>query len=78
MLMTQVFRWSALAAGVLYGAVHRNTLFKQAEDKQKQAEYAHKEQLIQEAKAEYQKKKNGHNESSTIPSLYYDENWLIG
>jgi hypothetical protein len=66
MLMTQVFRWSALGAGVLYGVVHRNTLAKQAEYKQKQADYAYKEELIKEAKAEYQKKKNGHNESSTI------------
>jgi F-type H+-transporting ATP synthase subunit e len=69
MLMIQVFRWSALGAGVPYGGVHRNTLAKKAEYKQKQAEYAHKEELIREAKAEYQKKKNGHNESSMNPSL---------
>jgi len=53
-----VFRWSLLGLGVLYGAVHRNTLAKQAEHKRLRDEYAHKQALIAEARAEYAKLKN--------------------
>ena len=43
---------------MLYGVVHRNTLAKQAERKRLQDEYAHKQALIAEARAEYAKLKN--------------------
>ena len=69
----QVFRWSAVGVGVVYGIVHRSTLTKKAEYKRQQDEYAFKEQLIKEAKAEYQKKKNGPSvESSMSISLKRD------
>jgi F-type H+-transporting ATP synthase subunit e len=61
----QVFRWSALGVGVVYGVVHRNTLSKHAEHKRLQAEQAHKEELIKEARAEYQRQKS----SNAGPSL---------
>jgi F-type H+-transporting ATP synthase subunit e len=66
-----VFRWSALGVGVVYGIVHRNTLAKQAEYKRQQAEYAHKEELIKEAKVEYQKHKNGSANASSMTSPSY-------
>ena len=62
----QVFRWSALGVGVVYGIVHRSSLTKKAEYKRQQEEYAFKEELIKEARAEYQKKKNGSTTSSMI------------
>ena len=70
LIRIQVFRWSALGVGVVYGVVHRSTLSKQAEHKRLQAEIAHKEELIKEARAEYQRRKN----SNAGPSLseFYD------
>ena len=67
-----MFRWSALGVGVVYGIVHRNSLVKQAEHKRQQAEYAYKEELIKEAKAEYQKHKNGSVNASSMASSGYD------
>ena len=63
-LTKQVFRWSALGVGVVYGIVHRYTLTRQAEHKRKQEEYAFKDQLIREAKAAYLRQKNSENENS--------------
>ena len=51
---------------MVYGIVHRNTLAKQAEIKRKQEEYAFKEELIKEAKAEYQRRKNTSAGSSIL------------
>ena len=65
LMHSQVFRWSALGVGAVYGIVHRSTLSKQAERKRLQAEYAHKEELIKEARAEYQRRKH----PNTAPSL---------
>ena len=50
--------------GVTYGIVHRSSLTRKAEYKRQQDEYAFKEELIKEAKAEYQKKKNSGSGSS--------------
>jgi hypothetical protein len=52
--------------GVVYGIVHRNTLARRAEHKRKEDEYAFKEGLINEARAEYLKRKN----PSTEPSKF--------
>ncbi|VVT48379.1 uncharacterized protein SAPINGB_P001750 [Magnusiomyces paraingens] len=48
-----VFRWGALASGVVYGFFHNITLSNQAAEKKASAEYAHKEDLIKQAKAKY-------------------------
>ena len=66
---TTVSSWTsvlgiALGVGVVYGIVHRNSLTRKAEYKRQQDEYAFKEELIKEAKAEYQKKKNSGSGSS--------------
>ncbi|KAJ8655514.1 hypothetical protein O0I10_008800 [Lichtheimia ornata] len=53
-----VGRWSALAFGLVYGYSHNASLQKQAEEKKRQLEYKHKEQLIEEAKRAYAAKKN--------------------
>ncbi|KAI9306773.1 ATP synthase E chain-domain-containing protein [Cunninghamella echinulata] len=50
-----VGRWSALAFGLVYGYTHNASLNKQAEEKQKQAAYHHKELLIEQAKLAYAK-----------------------
>ncbi len=61
-----MFRWSALGVGFVYGIVHRSSLTKKAEYKRQQEEYAFKEELIKEARAEYQKKKHGSTNTSSI------------
>ncbi|KAI8062585.1 ATP synthase E chain-domain-containing protein [Gongronella butleri] len=53
--LVNVGRWSALGLGVVYGAVHNCSLQKDAEKQRKQADYHHKELLIQQAKAAYAK-----------------------
>lgn len=50
-----VFRYSLLGAGVVYGFVHRHNLEAAEEQKQKQAEWKKEEKLIRQAKAEYAK-----------------------
>ncbi|ODV95156.1 hypothetical protein PACTADRAFT_49900 [Pachysolen tannophilus NRRL Y-2460] len=50
-----VLRWSSLAAGVVYGVYHNQVLKSAGKEKEEQAEYAHKQKLIAEAKAEYAK-----------------------
>ena len=52
----QVFRYSALAAGVVYGAYHQTSLNSQARRADADREYARKAQLIEQAKAEWKKK----------------------
>ncbi|KAI8368261.1 ATP synthase E chain-domain-containing protein [Radiomyces spectabilis] len=59
-----VGRWSALAFGLVYGYTHNASLKKQAEEKQKQAEYRHKEELIEKARLAYAKKQAGPQEPS--------------
>ncbi|KAK9247164.1 F-type H+-transporting ATP synthase subunit E [Lipomyces tetrasporus] len=50
-----VFRWTALGAGVVYGLVHSYSLSVASEKKAAAAEWTHKEALIAKAKAEYAK-----------------------
>ncbi|KAK9468977.1 hypothetical protein V1512DRAFT_202358 [Lipomyces arxii] len=52
---TQVFRWTALASGVVYGGYHSFVLKSEAASRRAAAEWAHKESLISQAKAEYAK-----------------------
>lgn len=51
----QVFRYSALIAGVFYGFTHDLSLKAAGEKKKEEAEYQKKLKLIDEAKAEYKK-----------------------
>lgn len=48
-----VLRYSALGAGVLYGAVHRYNLESAVSEQHKAEEWKKQEKLIKEAKAEY-------------------------
>ncbi|KAG7665567.1 TIM11 [[Candida] subhashii] len=48
-----VIRWSFLGAGVVYGALHRQTLKSAAEEKSVASKFAQQQKLIDEAKAEY-------------------------
>lgn len=52
---SQVFRYSALVAGILYGFTHDLTLKAEAAKKKEEVEYQKKVKLIAEAKAEYKK-----------------------
>ncbi|KAI1612171.1 ATP synthase E chain-domain-containing protein [Exophiala viscosa] len=51
-----VLRWSALAAGIFYGFTHQRTISSNTAAAHAHAEYQHKLDLIQKAKAEYAKK----------------------
>jgi hypothetical protein len=52
----QVLRWSALVAGIFYGFTHQRTISANNAAAHAHAEYQHKLDLIQKAKAEYAKK----------------------
>lgn len=52
----QVLRWSALVAGIFYGFSHQRTITANTAAAHAQAEYQHKVDLIQKAKAEWAKK----------------------
>jgi len=54
--VVNVLRYSALGAGVIYGFIHQRTIYTQAEKQKDSAEYAHKEALIRQAKAEWAKR----------------------
>lgn len=48
-----VLRYSALGAGIVYGAVHRYNLVSTAEKDARAAQIKQEEKLIRQAKAEY-------------------------
>lgn len=50
-----VLRYSALGAGVVYGAVHRYNLESQGKEVKAQHQWKQEEKLIKEAKKEYAK-----------------------
>lgn len=50
-----VFRYSLVGAGVVYGAFHRYSLESAEVQKQKDAQWKKEEKLIRQAKAEYAK-----------------------
>ena len=60
----KVLRYSALLFGIFYGFTHQRSLNSHAAAAKVQAEYKHKEDLIQKAKMEW-KKKNMPSESKT-------------
>jgi F-type H+-transporting ATP synthase subunit e len=51
----QVLRYSALGAGILYGFYHQAKLSSASKLSAINREYAHKQELIEKAKAEYAK-----------------------
>ncbi|KAJ6120306.1 hypothetical protein N7523_004586 [Penicillium sp. IBT 18751x] len=51
-----VFRYSALVAGIVYGVYHQSSLNSIAKRTEIEHEYARKERLIEQAKAEWKKK----------------------
>ncbi|KAL7791000.1 ATP synthase E chain domain-containing protein [Trichoderma ceciliae] len=53
-----VLRWSALVFGVFYGFSHQRTITTTQRAQHAQHEYEQKQKLIDQAKAEYAKKKN--------------------
>lgn len=52
----QVLRYSALVAGLIYGVYHQSSITSQAKRSEIEHEYARKERLIEQAKAEWRKK----------------------
>ncbi|KAF9926340.1 hypothetical protein FBU30_004037 [Linnemannia zychae] len=50
-----VARWSALAAGLVYGYVHHNKLAAMEHNRAEQMKIEHRDQLIAQAKAEWVK-----------------------
>ncbi|KAK9695232.1 hypothetical protein K7432_013069 [Basidiobolus ranarum] len=55
--LVNVSRYAALALGLTYGFVHRRSLEKSEGQKRIEREYQRKEDLIEQAKAAYAKKK---------------------
>lgn len=64
-----VLRYSALGAGVLYGAVHRYNLESAVSEQHKANEWKKKEKLIKQAKAEYAKLHPAKEQPSTGAGL---------
>lgn len=54
--LSQVLRYTALFAGLLYGITHQRTLNLIAASNQVKREHQHEESLIQQAKAEFAKR----------------------
>ncbi|CCJ28501.1 unnamed protein product [Pneumocystis jirovecii] len=50
-----IFRWSALVAGIGYGYTHRNNLAAKKKRKEEEILYKRKEDIIREAQMEYTK-----------------------
>ena len=68
----QVLRYSALVAGLFYGAYHQSSITANAKRAEADREYARQERLIQQAKAEWKKKtapKDTQNNGSMLPAF---------
>lgn len=52
----QVFRWSALAFGVVYGAYHQSAITAADKLRENAQKYEHQQALIAQAKQEFAKK----------------------
>lgn len=68
LLPLQVFRYSALVAGLIYGVCHQSSLTQATKRAEIEHEYARKERLIEQAKAEWKKKTQPKQETSTQSS----------
>ncbi|KAI1369492.1 ATP synthase subunit E [Xylaria arbuscula] len=67
-----VLRYSALAFGVFYGFSHQRSIYASQRAAAAKKEYAHKQQLINQAKAEYSKSKNPAASSTAQSGLNQD------
>ncbi|OMJ12551.1 ATP synthase subunit e, mitochondrial [Smittium culicis] len=65
----QVSRYAFLGLGVVYGAVHANTLKKNAEKRKVDAEYGNRIKLIQSARDAWEVKKAQKANSSGAPNF---------
>ncbi|KAI5955373.1 TIM11 [Candida jiufengensis] len=63
-----VFRWSALGAGIIYGAYHRYSLESTHAKKEAAKKWKHEEKLIQQAKDEYKKLNEPKTTTPTKPT----------
>ncbi|KAJ5213759.1 hypothetical protein N7449_000928 [Penicillium cf. viridicatum] len=63
-----VFRYSALVAGLVYGVYHQSSLNSVTKRAEIEHEYVRKERLIEQAKAEYKKKTQPQQETKTQTS----------
>jgi F-type H+-transporting ATP synthase subunit e len=82
LIIPQVLRYSALAAGVFYGLYHQASLTASAKLSAINREYEHKQSLIEKAKAEYSKKnmpaeKKTESGDSTFKLLPSDNTWKL-
>ncbi|KAM0246743.1 hypothetical protein ACHAP5_004514 [Fusarium lateritium] len=62
----RVLRWSALGLGIFYGFTHQRAITASQKAEHAQHKYEKKEKLIQQAKAEFAKKKNPTSGDSVI------------
>ncbi|CAJ2513392.1 Uu.00g015110.m01.CDS01 [Anthostomella pinea] len=67
-----VLRYSALAFGVFYGFTHQRSITASQKAAAAQKEYQHKQHLIEQARAEYTKKKNPPSASAEKAGLKQD------
>ncbi|GLI80619.1 F1F0 ATP synthase subunit e, mitochondrial [Penicillium ochrochloron] len=67
-----VFRYSALVAGLIYGVYHQSSLTQAAKRTEIEHEYARKERLIEQAKAEWKKKTQPKQETTQSSGLITD------
>ncbi|KXJ91988.1 ATP synthase subunit E [Microdochium bolleyi] len=67
-----VLRWSALAFGVFYGFSHQRAITASNRAAADKKVYEHKQHLIEQAKAEYAKKKNTAASSTEKSALNQD------
>jgi len=62
--MLQVLRWSALVFGVFYGFSHQNAIYSKEKITATKHEWERKEQLIDQAKAEWKKRQDPSSQKS--------------
>ncbi|KAI1399954.1 ATP synthase subunit E [Hypoxylon fuscum] len=67
-----VLRYSALAFGVFYGFTHQRSITSATKAQAAKREYQHKQQLIEQARAEYAKSKNPALQTSEKSGLNQD------
>ncbi|KAJ4420057.1 F1F0 ATP synthase subunit e, mitochondrial [Gnomoniopsis sp. IMI 355080] len=67
-----VLRYSALAFGVFYGFSHQRSINASLRAAAEKRDYEHKQHLIEQAKAEYTKKKDPASAASTSGGLNQD------
>ncbi|KAI9934446.1 hypothetical protein ASPWEDRAFT_175175 [Aspergillus wentii DTO 134E9] len=67
-----VLRYSALVTGLVYGVYHQSSLNSQTRRAETDREYARKERLIEQAKAEWKKKTSPQETKSQSSGLITD------